>query len=94
MCILPLSENGLEKYRLFKKWEQFKILLLFMDHPVFATGNLEAALEPYYVLRFCLMVFHSCDYLPTAENKCLKTAGKCFLEVMSFVTCLGSKCSD
>ena len=34
MCILPLGENGLEKYRLSKKWEQFKIVLLFMDHPV------------------------------------------------------------
>ena len=28
MCILPLGENGLEKYRLPKKWEQFKIVLL------------------------------------------------------------------
>ena len=34
MCIIPLGENGLEKYRLSKKWEQFKIVLLFMDHPV------------------------------------------------------------
>ena len=34
MCILPLGENGLEKYHLTKKWEQFKIVLLFMDHPV------------------------------------------------------------
>ena len=34
MCILHLGENGLEKYRLAKKWEQFKIVLLFMDHPV------------------------------------------------------------
>ena len=34
MCILHLGENGLEKYRLTKKWEQFKIVLLFMDHPV------------------------------------------------------------
>ena len=34
MCTLPLGENGLEKYRLSKKWEQFKIVLLFMDHPV------------------------------------------------------------
>ena len=34
MCILRLGENGLEKYRLAKKWEQFKIVLLFMDHPV------------------------------------------------------------
>ena len=24
----------MEKYRLAKKWEQFKIVLLFMDHPV------------------------------------------------------------
>ena len=35
MCILPLGENGLEKYRLSKKWEQFKIVLLFMDHRVY-----------------------------------------------------------
>ena len=34
MCILHLGENGLEKYRLAKKWQQFKIVLLFMDHPV------------------------------------------------------------
>ena len=34
VCILHLGENGLEKYRLAKKWEQFKIVLLFMDHPV------------------------------------------------------------
>ena len=38
MCILPLGENGLEKYRLSKKWEQFKIVLLFMDHPVLQIG--------------------------------------------------------
>ena len=36
MCILPLGENGLEKYRL--KWEQFKIVILFMDHPVYVIG--------------------------------------------------------
>ena len=35
VCILHLGENGLEKYRLAKKWEQFKIVLLFMDHPVY-----------------------------------------------------------
>ena len=35
MCILLLGENGLEKYRLSKKWEQFKIVLLFMNHPVY-----------------------------------------------------------
>ena len=34
MCILHLGENGLEKYHLAKKWEQFKTVLLFMDHPV------------------------------------------------------------
>ena len=34
VCILHLGENGLEEYRLAKKWEQFKIVLLFMDHPV------------------------------------------------------------
>ena len=34
MCILRLVENGLKKYRLATKWEQFKIVLLFMDHPV------------------------------------------------------------
>ena len=34
VCILHLGENGLAKYRLAKKWEQFKIVLLFMDHPV------------------------------------------------------------
>ena len=34
LCILHLGEIGLEKYRLAKKWEQFKIVLLFMDHPV------------------------------------------------------------
>ena len=34
MCILHLGENGLEKYCLAEKWEQFKIVLLFMDHPV------------------------------------------------------------
>ena len=37
MCIFPLGENGLEKYRLSKKWEQFEIVLLFMDHPVGGT---------------------------------------------------------
>ena len=60
---------------------------------VFATVSLEARLEPYD-LRFCLLVFHSCDDLTTFENKCLKAAGKCALEVLSFVTCRGSKCSD
>ena len=35
MCILLLGENGLEKYRLSKNWERFKIVLLFMDHPVY-----------------------------------------------------------
>ena len=64
---------------------------------VFATVNLEAGLEPYHDLRFFLMVFHSGIKmtglsLPTVENKYLKAAGKCVLEVMSFVTCLGSKC--
>ena len=34
MCIPHLGENGLEKYRLANKWEQFEIVLLFMDHPV------------------------------------------------------------
>ena len=34
VCILHLGDSGLEKYRLAKKWEQFKIVLLFMDHPV------------------------------------------------------------
>ena len=34
VCILHLGKNGLEKYHLAKKWEQFKIVLLFMDHPV------------------------------------------------------------
>ena len=34
VCILHLGENGLEENRLTKKWEQFKIVLLFMDHPV------------------------------------------------------------
>ena len=58
---------------------------------LFATVNLEAGVEPYD-LRLCLMVFHSCDYL-IVENKCLKAAGKCAVEGMSFVTCLGSKCS-
>ena len=38
MCILRLGENGLKKYRLAKKWEQFKIVLLFMDHPVSAIA--------------------------------------------------------
>ena len=37
VCILHLGENGLKKYRLAKKWEQFKIVLLFMDHPVYQT---------------------------------------------------------
>ena len=32
--LLHLGENGLGKYRLAKKWEQFKIVLLFMDNPV------------------------------------------------------------
>ena len=39
MCILRLGENGLKKYRLAKKWEQFKIVLLFMDHPVYAGAR-------------------------------------------------------
>ena len=47
VCILHLGENGLEKYRLAKKWEQFKIVLLFMDHPVVAqvhqNGELRSA---------------------------------------------------
>ena len=34
MCVLQLCENGLENYRLAKKWEWFKIVLLYMDHPV------------------------------------------------------------
>ena len=29
-----MGENGLEKYRMAKKGEQFKIVLLFMDYPV------------------------------------------------------------
>ena len=48
MCILPLGENGLEKYRLSKKWEQFKIVLLFMDHPVLAIVN---DLHLYFLFR-------------------------------------------
>ena len=32
--MLRLGENGLKIYRLAMKWEQFKIVLLFMDHPV------------------------------------------------------------
>ena len=39
MCILHLGENGLEKYRPAKRWEQFKIVLLFMDHPVSDTAT-------------------------------------------------------
>ena len=39
VCILHLGENGLEEYRLAKKWEQFKIVLLFMDHPVARAGD-------------------------------------------------------
>ena len=39
MCILHLGENGLEKYRLVKNWEQFKIVILFMDHPVLLRGD-------------------------------------------------------
>ena len=35
--LLRLGENGLKKYRLAKKWEQFKSVLLFMDHPVVVT---------------------------------------------------------
>ena len=48
MCILHLGENGLEKYSLAKKWEQFKIVLLFMDHPVYrcvGTGLVEVSLN-------------------------------------------------
>ena len=37
MCILHLGKNELEKYRLAEKWEQFKIVILFMDHPVLPT---------------------------------------------------------
>ena len=31
---------------------------------VFATVSLEAGVEPYD-FRLCLMIFHSCDYLPS-----------------------------
>ena len=55
---------------------------------LFATVKLVAGLEPYG-LRFCLTVFHSCNY-----PLCLKAAGKCVLEARSFVECLGSKCFD
>ena len=47
MCIFRLGENGLIKYRLAKKWEQFKIVLLFMDHPVFNAVHRGADLDVY-----------------------------------------------
>ena len=34
---------------------------------VFATVSLETGIEPYD-LRLCLMVFHSCDYLPSKTS--------------------------
>ena len=58
---------------------------------VFATVSLEARLEPY-ALRFCLLVFHSCDDLLSKISVWKLPANA--LEVLSFVTCRGSKCSD
>ena len=57
MCILRLGENGLEKYRLAKTWEQFKIVLLFMDHPVgkyLQKSNTELLIQPVGIpILFC-----------------------------------------
>ena len=33
MCMLPLGENGLEKYRLANIWEQFKIRSIIYEPP-------------------------------------------------------------
>ena len=43
----------------------------------------------FTILSVCISFL----WLPIVKNKCLKAAGKSSLEVMSFVTCQGSKCS-
>ena len=54
-------KNGLEKYRLAKKWEQFKIVLLFMDHPVcyvfFENFGLGKLFRKEKKLTFFLAIF-------------------------------------
>ena len=50
MCILHLGKNGLEKYRLAKKWEQFKIVLLFMDHPLSIVPGLFGDISTFSIL--------------------------------------------
>ena len=66
MCIFRLGENGLKKDRLAKKWEQFKIVLLFMDHPV-PIGNSGTGVS--FVDGNCWVRGASCrqalTYLPT-----------------------------
>ena len=61
MCIVPLGENGLEKYRLSRKWDQFKIVLLFMDHPVGRSPRMELQLAHHTV--FGLQSPHRRPYL-------------------------------
>ena len=50
MCVLQLRENGLENYRLAKKWEWFKIVLLYRVSQKKVDSN-------KYLLIFC----RTCD---------------------------------
>ena len=57
MCILQLCENGLENYRLAKKWELFKIVLLYMDHPV---SSVQSHTESFMYIQMCFQRGRNC----------------------------------
>ena len=73
VCILHLGENGLEKYGLAKKWEQFKIVLLFMDHPVplrdFVQENISLEFGRMLILCITLSNYRSLLTLLKQEVK-------------------------
>ena len=77
MCILHLGKNGLDKYRLAKKWEQFKIVLLFMDHPVHklceqqqAAGSLNLNVEAIVSVTLVLAPVSLLFLFPSVVNMC------------------------
>ena len=82
MCILRLGENGLKKYRLATEWEQFKIVLLFMDHPVIESWLQYSSLSHGWMLldqvagtTNCLVVGNPCTY-HTIKGNGIKDIGE------------------
>ena len=70
VCLLHLGENGFEKYRLAKKWEQFKIVLLFMDHPVL-------------VVRYIFILWYLL-YVSQNNNPIILSVLYCFISSFAF----------